>query len=84
MTSLRGSVRIALSLACWTALAAGCGASAWTVWAAAGGNLWSCAFADEVVAPVYESVWVGNRTFALGDEVTVRDVARRLAMVFSL
>ena len=48
------------------ALASGCGATAWVVWAAAGGNLWSCAFPDEVVAPVYEAHWVGNRTFALG------------------
>jgi 3-hydroxy-9,10-secoandrosta-1,3,5(10)-triene-9,17-dione monooxygenase len=48
------------------ALGAGCGATAWMVWAAAGGNLWSFAFADEVVAPVYRSPWVGNRTFALG------------------
>ena len=47
-------------------LGAACGATAWMVWAAAGGNLWSYAFADEVVAPVYESAWVGNRTFALG------------------
>ncbi|MDQ6876152.1 MAG: hypothetical protein M3082_00320 [Candidatus Dormibacteraeota bacterium] len=47
-------------------LGAGCGATAWMVWAAAGGNLWSYAFADEVLAPVYESAWVGNRTFALG------------------
>jgi alkylation response protein AidB-like acyl-CoA dehydrogenase len=47
-------------------LGAGCGATAWLVWAAAGGNLWSCAFADDVVAPVYESAWTGNRTFALG------------------
>jgi 3-hydroxy-9,10-secoandrosta-1,3,5(10)-triene-9,17-dione monooxygenase len=45
---------------------AGCGASAWVVWAAAGGNLWSCAFPEHVIAPVYESPWVGNRTFALG------------------
>jgi 3-hydroxy-9,10-secoandrosta-1,3,5(10)-triene-9,17-dione monooxygenase len=48
------------------ALASGCGATAWVVWAAAGGNLWSCAFPDEVIAPVYETPWVGNRTFALG------------------
>lgn len=47
-------------------LAAGCGATAWVVWATAGGNMWSNAFADEVVAPVYESPWVGNRTFAVG------------------
>jgi 3-hydroxy-9,10-secoandrosta-1,3,5(10)-triene-9,17-dione monooxygenase len=47
-------------------LGSGCGAAAWVVWATAGGNLWSNAFADEVVAPVYESPWVGNRTFAVG------------------
>lgn len=50
----------------YRALGAGCGATAWVVWAAAGGNLWSFAFADEVVAPVYQAPWVGNRTFALG------------------
>ena len=50
----------------YRALGAGCGATAWVVWAAAGGNLWSYAFPDEVIAPVYRSPWVGNRTFALG------------------
>ncbi len=50
----------------YRALSAGCGATAWVVWAAAGGNLWSYAFPDEVMAPVYRSPWVGNRTFALG------------------
>jgi 3-hydroxy-9,10-secoandrosta-1,3,5(10)-triene-9,17-dione monooxygenase len=50
----------------YRALGSGCGASAWVVWATAGGNMWSFAFPDEVVAPVYESPWVGNRTFALG------------------
>lgn len=48
------------------ALSAGCGATAWVVWAAAGGNLWSFAFPEDVIAPVYHSPWVGNRTFALG------------------
>ncbi|NEA44660.1 acyl-CoA dehydrogenase family protein [Streptomyces sp. SID11385] len=48
------------------ALGSGCGASAWMVWAAQGGNLWSCAFDDAVVAPVYEAPWTGNRTFAVG------------------
>lgn len=48
------------------ALASGCGATAWMVWAAAGGNLWSAAFPEDVIAPVYSSPWVGNRTFALG------------------
>lgn len=47
-------------------LASGCGATSWVVWAAAGGNLWSYAFPDEVIAPVYTSPWTGNRTFALG------------------
>lgn len=50
----------------YRALSGGCGATAWVVWAAAGGNLWSYAFPDEVMAPVYRSPWVGNRTFALG------------------
>jgi len=50
----------------YRALSAGCGATAWVVWAAAGGNLWSYAFPDDVIAPVYLSPWVGNRTFALG------------------
>jgi 3-hydroxy-9,10-secoandrosta-1,3,5(10)-triene-9,17-dione monooxygenase len=50
----------------YRALGSGCGAVAWVVWATAGGNLWSNAFADHVVAPVYESAWVGNRTFAVG------------------
>jgi len=43
----------------YRALGAGCGASGWVVWATAGGNMWSNAFAEEVVAPVYESPWVG-------------------------
>lgn len=50
----------------YRALGAGCGASGWVVWATAGGNMWSNAFVEEVVAPVYESPWVGNRTFAVG------------------
>ena len=50
----------------YRALASGCGATAWVVWAAAGGNLWSFAFSDGVISPVYETPWVGNRTFALG------------------
>lgn len=50
----------------YRALGAGCGASGWVVWATAGGNMWSNAFAEEVVEPVYESPWVGNRTFAVG------------------
>lgn len=50
----------------YRALGAGCGATSWVVWAAAGGNLWSFSFADDVIAPVYESPWAGNRTFAVG------------------
>ena len=50
----------------YRALGAGCGACGWVVWATAGGNMWSNAFAEEVVAPVFESPWVGNRTFAVG------------------
>jgi 3-hydroxy-9,10-secoandrosta-1,3,5(10)-triene-9,17-dione monooxygenase len=50
----------------YRALGSGCGATAWMIWAAAGGNLWSAAFAEDVVAPVYEAPWVGNRTFAVG------------------
>ncbi|MFJ1902158.1 MULTISPECIES: acyl-CoA dehydrogenase family protein [unclassified Streptomyces] len=50
----------------YRALAAGCGATSWVVWAAAGGNLWSFSFPDDVVRPVYESPWAGNRTFAVG------------------
>ncbi|GGF10577.1 acyl-CoA dehydrogenase family protein [Subtercola lobariae] len=53
-------------LAIYRALGAGCGATGWVVWATAGGNMWSNAFDEEVVAPVYESPWVGNRTFAVG------------------
>jgi alkylation response protein AidB-like acyl-CoA dehydrogenase len=50
----------------YRALGAGCGASGWVVWATAGGNMWSNAFTEEVVTSVYESPWVGNRTFAVG------------------
>ncbi len=50
----------------YRALGSGCGSTTWVVWATAGGNLWSCAFPEDAVAPVYESTWVGNRTFALG------------------
>ena len=47
-------------------LASGCGGTSWLVWAAAGGNLWSFSFPDDVIGPVYTEPWVGNRTFALG------------------
>ncbi|MEU3735163.1 acyl-CoA dehydrogenase family protein [Streptomyces sp. NPDC033538] len=50
----------------YRALGAGCGATAWMVWAAAGGNLWGVSFDDDVVRPVYETPWTGNRTFAVG------------------
>ncbi|WP_375400864.1 acyl-CoA dehydrogenase family protein [uncultured Amnibacterium sp.] len=50
----------------YRSLGSGCGASSWVVWATAGGNLWSNAFDDAVVAPVYDWPWVGNRTFAVG------------------
>ena len=50
----------------YEALGSGCGATAWTLWASTGGNLWSEAFAEEVVEPVYAAPWVGNRTCAVG------------------
>ena len=50
----------------YQALGKGCGATAWTLWASTGGNMWSAAFPDEVIRPVYESPWVGNRTCAVG------------------
>jgi len=50
----------------YEALGAGCGATAWTVWASTGGNMWSAAFADDVVKRVYDEPWVGNRTCAVG------------------
>lgn len=50
----------------YEALGSGCGATAWTLWASTGGNLWSEAFPDEVVRPVYDAAWVGNRTCAVG------------------
>jgi alkylation response protein AidB-like acyl-CoA dehydrogenase len=50
----------------YEALGRGCGATAWTLWAATGGNLWSAAFPDAVVTPVYAAPWIGNRTCAVG------------------
>lgn len=50
----------------YEAMGAGCGATCWTVWAATGGNLWSAAFSEDVVLPVYEAPWIGNRTCAVG------------------
>jgi 3-hydroxy-9,10-secoandrosta-1,3,5(10)-triene-9,17-dione monooxygenase len=50
----------------YEAFGSGCGATAWTVWAATGGNLWSAAFPDDVVKPLYCEPWVGNRTCACG------------------
>ena len=50
----------------YEALGRGCGATAWTTWASSGGNLWSMAFPDSAVTPVYSAPWVGNRTCAVG------------------
>ncbi|MEY2928324.1 MAG: hypothetical protein RL367_2801 [Pseudomonadota bacterium] len=50
----------------YVALGSGCGATAWTLWASTGGNLWSEAFPIEVVKPIYDTPWVGNRTCAVG------------------
>ena len=50
----------------YEALGRGCGATAWTLWASTGGNMWSAAFPDEVVRPVYDAPWIGNRTCAVG------------------
>ena len=50
----------------YEALGSGCGATAWTVWAATGGNMWSAAFPEAVVRPVFNTPWVGNRTCAVG------------------
>jgi 3-hydroxy-9,10-secoandrosta-1,3,5(10)-triene-9,17-dione monooxygenase len=50
----------------YEALGRGCGATAWTLWASTGGNMWSAAFPDLVVKPVYDSPWIGNRTCAVG------------------
>ena len=50
----------------YEALGRGCGATTWTLWASTGGNMWSAAFAEEVVRPVYDAPWAGNRTCAVG------------------
>lgn len=50
----------------YEALGRGCGATAWTLWASTGGNMWSAAFPEEVVRPVYDASWVGSRTCAVG------------------
>lgn len=52
--------------AIYEALGRSCGATAWTLWASTGGNMWSAAFAENVVRPVYDAPWVGNRTCAVG------------------
>ncbi len=63
----------------YEALGRGCGATAWTLWASTGGNLWSAAFADEVVAPVFDAPWTGNRTCAVGGSTRrLSGVARRV------
>ena len=50
----------------YEALGRGCGATSWALWASAGGNLWSAAYPDEVIRPIYSAPWVGNRTCAVG------------------
>ena len=50
----------------YEAFGRGCGATSWTVWAATGGNLWSAAFPDDVLKPIYSEPWIGNRTCACG------------------
>ncbi len=50
----------------YESLGRGCGATAWTLWASTGGNMWSAAFPDHVIAPIFETPWVGNRTCAVG------------------
>ncbi len=50
----------------YEALGCGCGATAWTLWASTGGNLWSAAFPEAVVTPIYDAPWIGNRTCAVG------------------
>lgn len=50
----------------YEALGRGCGATAWTLWASTGGNMWSAAFADDVVGPVFDAPWTGSRTCAVG------------------
>lgn len=59
----------------YEALGSGCGATSWTVWASTGGNLWSAAYPEAVVAPIYSDPWIGNRTCAVGGST------RRLAGV---
>ncbi len=50
----------------YEALGSGCGATAWTLWTSTGGNMWSVAFPEDEVKPVYDTPWVGNRTCAIG------------------
>lgn len=50
----------------YEALGCACGSTAWTLWASTGGNMWSAAFAESAVRPVYEGPWIGNRTCAVG------------------
>ena len=50
----------------YEALGRGCGATGWTVWASTGGNMWSAAFPEDVVKPLYQAPWTGNRTCAVG------------------
>ncbi len=50
----------------YEALGSGCGSTAWTLWTSTGGNMWSAAFPEDVVKPVYNEPWVGSRTCAVG------------------
>ena len=50
----------------YEALGRGCGATAWTLWASTGGNMWSAAFPEHVIRPIFEAPWIGNRTCAVG------------------
>ncbi len=50
----------------YEALGSGCGATSWTVWASTGGNMWSAAFPEQVVRPIFDAPWIGNRTCAVG------------------
>lgn len=52
--------------AIYNALASGCGATAWVVWATLAGATWDLAFDDDVMREVHGSPWVGNRTCACG------------------
>ena len=64
----------------YEALGRGCGATAWTLWTSTGGNMWSAAFPEDVVKPVYDGPWTGNRTCAVGGSTRrLAGSARRVA-----